>query len=100
MELGIAQGMAWSYENLKSATDKEIADKIWRNYLDGTDELCIIFRTIVNLSNDDTNSKIEKLMERLSETKKPEKVMSDDDRDMIEEFLEYLQHKNENKKSN
>ena len=99
-ELGIAQGMAWSYENLKSATDKETADKIWRNYLDGTDELCIIFRTIVNLSNDDTNSKIEKLMERLSETKKPEKVMSDDDRDMIEEFLEYLQHKNENKKSN
>lgn len=78
-ELGIAQGMAWSYENLKSATDKEIADKIWRNYLDGTDELCIIFRTIVNLSNDDTNSKIEKLMERLSETKKPEKVMSDDE---------------------
>ena len=99
-ELGIAQGMAWSYENLKSATDKEIADKIWRNYLDGTDELSIIYRTIVNLSNDDTNSKIEKLMERLSETKKPEKVMSDDDRDMIEEFLEYLQHKNEYKKSN
>lgn len=27
-ELGIAQGMAWSYENLKSATDKETADKI------------------------------------------------------------------------
>lgn len=98
-ELGIAQGMAWSYENLKSATDKETADKIWRNYLDGTDELCTIFRTIVNLSNDDTNSKIERLMERLSETKKPEKIMSDDDRDMIEEFLEYLQHKNENKES-
>lgn len=98
-ELGIAQGMAWSYENLKSATDKKTADKIWRNYLDGTDELCIIFRTIVNLSNDDINSKIEKLMERLSETKKPEKIMSDDDRDMIEEFLEYLQHKNENKES-
>lgn len=38
-------------------------------------------------------------MERLSETKKPEKIMSDDDRDMIEEFLEYLQHKNENKES-
>lgn len=99
-ELGIAQGMAWSYENLKTATDKETADKVWCNYLDGTDELCTIFRTIVNLSNDDTNSKIERLMERLSETKKPEKVMSDDDRDMIEEFLEYLQHKNENKESN
>ena len=65
-ELGIAQGMAWSYENLKSATDKETADKIWRNYLDGTDELCTIFRTIVNLSNDDTNSKIEKLMDNSS----------------------------------
>lgn len=99
-ELGIAQGMAWSYENLKTTTDKETADKVWCSYLDGTDELCTIFRTIVNLSNDDTNSKIERLMERLSETKKPEKAMSDDDRDMIEEFLEYLQHKNESNESN
>lgn len=79
---------------------KWLSNKVWCNYLDGTDELCTTFRTIVNLSNDDTNSKIERLMERLSETKKPEKVMSDDDRDMIEEFLEYLQHKNENKESN
>lgn len=31
-ELGIAQGMAWSYENLKTATDKETADKVWYLY--------------------------------------------------------------------
>lgn len=90
--LGIAQGFAWSYEGLKTCCGREVADK-WAEQFNYDDEISTITRTIIGLSNDDTNEKTERLIKKLKEFKSPDSLMSDEDRDMIEGFLEYLQKK-------
>ena len=52
-----------------------------------------MFRTMVGLYNEETNSKVESLIESLELYKKPNKEMTDEHRDLIEEFLEYLYKK-------
>lgn len=90
--LGIAVGILELYKDFKRQVGKD-ADKYFKNILDGTEEFNIIFRTMVGLYNEETNSKVESLIENLENYKNPKVEMSDEDRDLIEEFLEFLHKK-------
>lgn len=93
--LGVAVGMLEVYKEYKREFGEEAANKIYKHVLDGTEEFSVTFRTMVGLYNEETNSKVEKLIENLEKYKKPRKEMSDEDRCLIEEFLEFL-YKKEN----
>jgi hypothetical protein len=90
--LGIAVGLLENYKLIKAEFGEDEANKIYKSTLDGTDEWNIVFRTLVGLYNDDTNSKVESMIEILEE-RKLKKEMTDDHRDLIEEFLEFLYRK-------
>lgn len=88
-QLGLAVGMWYAYKYIKVCLDKETADKCFSN-LNGNDEYTTILRTLIELDNKETISKVEKILERCDEVKKSETKMSDDDKDMLEKFMEFL----------
>lgn len=91
--LGIAIGLLECYKLIKVQIGQEETDKIYKNIFDGKEEFNIIFRTLVGLYNDDTNSKVDSIIEAFEQYKKPNQVMTDEHRDLIEEFLEFLHNK-------
>ena len=92
--LGIAAGFLECYKETVHHVGQEAANRVYKNIFDGTDEFNTIFRTLVGLYNEETNSKVESIIEALS-YKKPKKEMTDEHKDLIEEFLEYLHRKGE-----
>ena len=93
--LGVAVGMLECYKDFKQGYGLENANKCFKCLLDGTEEFNIIFRTMVGLYNEETNSKVDSIIEAFEKYKKPNIDMSDEHRDLIEEFLKFL-HKKEN----
>ena len=93
--LGIAVGLLECYKEIKLQIGTEDANKAYKNIFDGTEEFNIIFRTLVGLYNEETNSKVESIIEAFESYKKPKKEMTDEHKDLIEEFLEYLHRKGE-----
>lgn len=91
--LGCAVGLLEVYKDLKSQSGQEIADKCFKNIFDGKEEFDIMLRTMVGLYNDDTNSKVDSIIEAFEQSKKPDLEMTDEHRDLIEEFLEFLHKK-------
>ena len=92
--LGVAVGMLELYKLSKYEFGEETTNRFFKSILDGTEEFNVIFRTLVGLYNDEANSKVERIIESLEKYKQPEKEISDEDRDLIEEFLEFLYKKN------
>lgn len=91
--LGVAVGLLECYKQIKVQSSQEDANRIYKSLLDGKEEFNIIFRTLVGLYNDDTNSKVDSIIEAFEKTKKPDQIMTDEHRDLIEEFLEFLHNK-------
>ena len=91
-QLGLAVGMWYAYKYIKVCLDKETADKCFNN-LDGNHEYTTILRTLIELDNKETISKTEKILERYEEVRKPEEKLSDEDKDLLEEFMEFLYKK-------
>ena len=92
--LGIAVGLLECYKEIKFQIGQEKADEVYKNILEGTDEFNTIFRTLVGLYNDNTNSKVESMIE-IFEKRKSNQEMTDEHRDLVEEFLEFLHKKGE-----
>ena len=91
--LGCAVGLLECYKEIKHQLGQEKANDIYENILNGTEEFNTMFRTMVGLYNDDTKSKVESMIEVFEKYKKPEQTMTDEHRDLIEEFLEFLHNK-------
>ena len=91
-QLGLAVGMWYAYRYIKACLDKETADKCFSN-LNGEDEYTTILRTLIELDNKEAVSKAEKFLEKYEETRKPEEKLSDEDKDLLEEFMEFLYKK-------
>ena len=66
--LGVAVGILECYKLMESTFGQEEADKIYRSILDGKEEFNTIFRTLVGLYNDDTNSKVDSIIEAFEQT--------------------------------
>ena len=96
--LGIAVGMLELYKEYKRQLGEDVANKCYKHILDGTEEYNVIFRTMVGLYNEESNSKVERIIENIEKYKQPNAEMPDEDRDLIEEFLEFLHKKEKEKK--
>ena len=96
--LGVAVGMLELYKEYKRQCGEKGANECFKFIFDGKDEYSTIFRTLVGLYNDETSLKVEKLIENMDKYKKHDEEMSDEDRDLIEEFLEFLYVKNNKEK--
>ena len=95
--LGIAVGLLECYKQIKVQIGQEETNRIYEHILNGKEEFNTIFRTLVGLYNDDTHSKVDSIIEAFEKTKKPDQEMTDEHRDLIEEFLEFLHNKKDNK---
>lgn len=93
--LGVAVGMLELYKLCKYELGAETTNTFFKSILDGTEEFNVIFRTLVGLYNEETNSKIERMIESIEKYKQPKEEISDEYRDLIEEFLEFLHKKKE-----
>ena len=93
--LGIAVGFLECYKETVHHIGQEAANRVYKNIFDGTEEFNTIFRTLVGLYNEETNSKVESIIEAFESYKKPKKEMTDEHKYLIEEFLEYLHRKGE-----
>lgn len=91
--LGCAVGMLECYKCLKLEIGLEETNKLFKSTLNGTEEFNVMLRTMVGLYNEETNSKVESIIEAFEKYKKPNIEMSDEHRDIIEEFLEFLYKK-------
>lgn len=91
-DLGLAVGIYYGYTYIKSGLGKELADKCFSN-LNDNDEYTKILRTLIELDNKENVTKAEKMLERYEYLRKPEKKISDEDRDLLEEFMEFLYKK-------
>lgn len=85
--LGLAVGIFTWYKEYEREFGKEQADKDFKKEFDGIDEFNNILRTLVGLYHDDSNLKTEYMLDMLT-YKKP--CMSDETRDLIEEFMRFL----------
>lgn len=91
-QLGLAVGMWYAYRYVKSGLGEEMADKCFSN-LSGNDEYTTILRTLIELDNKEAVSKTERILEKYEETRKSEEKLSDEDKDLLEEFMEFLYKK-------
>ena len=93
--LGLAVGLLETYKSFLRQFGIKEADKCYEALLGGNDEFNVIFRTMVGLYNEDTNTKVDSLIEKLESCKKPNLEMTDEHRDIIEEFIDFLHKKME-----
>ena len=73
---------------------KELTDKCFSG-LDKNDEYTTILRTLIELDNKESVTRTEKILEQYERFKKPNVIMSDKNRDLLEEFMEFLYKKEE-----
>lgn len=91
--LGLTVGLLETYKSFVNQFGEVEANKVYDVFLSGSEEFNIMFRTMVGLYNEETNSKVDSLIEKMESFKKPDKSMPDEHRDLIEEFLEFLYEK-------
>ncbi len=90
--LGLAVGIYHGYTYIKSGLGKELADKCFSD-LNSNDEYTKTLRTLIGLDNKENVTKAEKMLEEFEHMRKPEKKMSDEDRELFEEFMEFIYKK-------
>ena len=90
--LGLAVGYFQAYKNAKISLGEEKMREIWGG-LSGDDDFTKTLRTLIELHNKENTSKAEKIAEILENGRKPDKELSDDDRDLLEDFMEFLNQK-------
>ena len=90
--LGLAVGYFEAYKNAKITLGKEKMREIYSG-LNGDDDFTKTFRTLIELDNKENSSTAEKIAEVLENNKKPDVELSDDDRDFLEDFMEFLHQK-------
>lgn len=90
--IGMAVGMYQAYKYCKIGFGKESADKCFAD-LNKNDEYTITLRTLIELDNKESVTSAEKILEQYEELKKPNVIMSDEQREILEEFMEFLYKK-------
>lgn len=91
--LGLAVGLLETYKSFVTQFGETDANKVYDVLLNGSEEFNIMFRTMVGLYNEEANSKVDSLIEKMENLKQPDKIMTDEHRDLIEEFIEFLYKK-------
>lgn len=89
---GMAVGMYQAYKYCKVGLGKEYADKCFSD-LNKNDEYTTTLRTLIELDNKKSATSSEKILEQYEELKKPNVIMSDEHRELLEEFMEFLYKK-------
>lgn len=90
--LGLAVGYFQAYKNAKISLGEEMMREIWSG-LSGDDDFTKTLRTLIELDNKENTSIAEKIAEMLESSRKPNEGLSDDDRDLLEDFMEFLNQK-------
>ena len=90
--LGLAVGYSQAYKNAKISLGKGEMREIWSG-LSGDDDFTKTLRTLIELDNKENTSTAEKIAEMLENGRKPDEELSDDDRDLLEDFMEFLNQK-------
>lgn len=91
--LGLAVGLLETYKSFATQFGEDDANKSYDVLLNGNEDFNVMFRTMVGLYNKETNFKVDSIIEKMENYKRPEKSMTDEDRDLIEEFIEFLYKK-------
>ena len=90
--LGLAVGCFQVYKNAKISLGEEKMRVIWSG-LSGDDDFIKTLRTLIELDSKENTSTAEKIAEMLENGRKPNEELSDDDRDFLEDFMEFLNQK-------
>ena len=90
--LGMAVGYYQAYKNAKISLGEETMRELWSG-LSGDDEFTKTYRTLIELDNQENTSTAERIAEVLENNKRADKQLSDDDRDFLEDFMEFLNQK-------
>ena len=90
--LGLSVGYFQAYKNAKISLGEETMKEIWSG-LSGDDDFTKTLRTLIELDNKENTSKAEKIAEMLESGRKSDEELSDDDRDLLEDFMEFLNQK-------
>lgn len=90
--LGLAVGYYQAYRNAKITLGEEKMKEIYSS-INGDDYFSKTFRTLIELDSQENSSTAEKFAEVLENNKRPDVKLSDDDRDFLEDFMEFLNQK-------
>lgn len=90
--LGVAVGMHQAYKYFNLGLGEEMADRCFSN-LNENDEYTTILRTLIELDKKESVTFAERMFEHYEQYKKPNIIMSDDHRELLEEFMEFLYKK-------
>ena len=90
--LGLAVGYFQAYKNAKIYLGEETMKEIWSG-LSADDDFTKTLRTLIELDNKENTSAAEKIAEMLENCRKTDEELSDDDRDLLEDFMEFLNQK-------
>ena len=90
--LGLAVGYFEAYKNAKITLGEDKMRELWSG-LSGDDEFTKTYRTLIELDNQESTSTAERIAEVLENNKRPDKHLSDNDRDFLEDFMEFLNQK-------
>ena len=90
--LGLTVGYFQAYKNAKISLGEETMREIWSG-LSGDDDFTKTLRTLIELDNKENTSTAEKIAEMLENGRKHDEELSDDDRDLLEDFMEFLNQK-------
>lgn len=90
--LGLAVGYYQAYKHAKISLGEETMRELWSG-LSGDDDFTKTYRTLIELDNKENVSTAERIAEVLENNKKPDTVLTDDDRDFLEDFMKFLNQK-------
>ena len=90
--LGLAVGYYQAYKNAKISLGEEVMKEMWSG-LSGDDDFIKTYRTLIELDNKENVSTAERIAEVLENNKKPDTVLTDDDRNFLEDFMKFLNQK-------
>lgn len=90
--LGMAYGYYQAYRNARIVLGEETMKELWSG-LNSDDDFTKTYRTLIELDNQENASTAERIAEVLENNKRPDERLSDDDRDFLEDFMEFLNRK-------
>lgn len=90
--LGIAVGLLEAYRSCKASLGEEKTKELYGG-INGDDDFTKTFRTLIELDSKENASTAERIAEALENNRKPEYKLSDNDRDLLEDFMEFLNQK-------
>ena len=90
--LGLAVGYFQAYKNDKVFIGEETMRETWSG-LKGDDDFTKTLRTLIELDNSENTSTTEKIAEILENGRKPDEELSNEDRELFEGFMEFLNRK-------